>query len=358
MGDINIMTENEVINKIYGYLKNQNEHTIMENMTNESVSLFWENISVLYKAGVLQNNKAVKRFCDKLRIRTGYDRDQCLQGLSEMVFWLYAIKNSYTYEMDKKLKNQENTDVDIQLLKYGYKFNIEIKTPKQVKEDDDKVLGVNIPFRSFKNKDTQKTYIDKLEKEVFPQIINKPDGMYTGYNISKINDNKVIEYLRSCQTKFNYEANSINVLVISVSSQQMQDYWGYIYNPFTGIFTEDFKNSFYDKSGKDVKHNDFDAVDVIYLTNIVEGHIRKIEGFDPWKLENYCGIFCINPFSVRTKDKKDIEVYEKLLNILPNDTILFEKEHDQANQRGKEMNISVDPIFMQEYISEHYPKLI
>lgn len=52
------------------------------------------------------------------------------------------------------------------------------------------------------------------------------------------------------------------------------------------------------------------------------------------------------------------EVYEKLLNILPNDTILFEKEHDQANQRGKEMNISVDPIFMQEYISEHYPKLI
>ena len=72
------MTENEVINKIYGYLKNQNEHIIMENMTNESVSLFWENISVLYKAGVLQNNKAVKRFCDKLRIRTGYDRDQCL----------------------------------------------------------------------------------------------------------------------------------------------------------------------------------------------------------------------------------------------------------------------------------------
>ena len=118
------MTENEVINKIYGYLKNQNEHIIMENMTNESVSLFWENISVLYKAGVLQNNKAVKRFCDKLRIRTGYDRDQCLQGLSEMVFWLYAIKNSYTYEMDKKLKNQENTDVDIQLLKYGYKLNI------------------------------------------------------------------------------------------------------------------------------------------------------------------------------------------------------------------------------------------
>lgn len=31
------MTENEVINKIYGYLKNQNEHIIMENMTNESV---------------------------------------------------------------------------------------------------------------------------------------------------------------------------------------------------------------------------------------------------------------------------------------------------------------------------------
>ena len=71
----------------------------------------------------------------------------------------------------------------------------------------------------------------------------------------------------------------------------------------------------------------------------------------------FCAIFIFQTRS-RTKDKKDIEVYEKLLNILPNDTILFEKEHDQANQRGKEMNISVDPIFMQEYISEHYPKLI
>ena len=29
-----IELENEVINKIYGYLKNQNEHIIMENMTN------------------------------------------------------------------------------------------------------------------------------------------------------------------------------------------------------------------------------------------------------------------------------------------------------------------------------------
>ena len=97
------MTENEVINKIYGYLKNQNEHIIMENMTNESVSLFGENISVLYKTSVYKGYKQ-----DKIEMRGdraemsdfplylnmvvgGLDcRDQAIGGFS-FVVKIYAL---------------------------------------------------------------------------------------------------------------------------------------------------------------------------------------------------------------------------------------------------------------------------
>ncbi len=112
----------------------------------------------------------------------------------------------------------------------------------------------------------------------------------------------------------------------------MDNYWGYLYNPFTGIFTDQFAGKFFDKENNEVKYSDFDKVDVVYLTNIVEGHIRCFKDFDSWKLENYCGIFCINPFSQRTKNHSDLEVYKKLLEILPNDTIRFEKERDSRNR--------------------------
>ena len=48
--------------------------------------------------------------------------------------------------------------------------------------DDDKVLGVNIPFRSFKNKDTQKTYIDQYKADAQPNT--------DAYGSASVNPNK------------------------------------------------------------------------------------------------------------------------------------------------------------------------
>lgn len=352
-----IITEEQIKNRIYGYLMKHNEHVILEHMPDEYFNFFWNNISKLIQGGILASAKSVDKFCNKLQLLSSYDRNKCFQGLSEMIFWLYAIRMNYIFETDKQLHEDNNSDIDIQIIKDGYRFNVEIKTPNQIEKTEESILNITIPFRSFEKRDMQEKEVQKVNREITQAIISNSQGKYTSYEQTKINDNKVIEYLKSCQTKFTYEPDSINVLALSVPSQQMNNYWGYLYNPFTGIFTDQFVGKFFDKNSIEVKHSDFDKVDVIYLTNTVEGHIRCIKDFDSWKLENYCSIFCINPFSQRTRRHSDIKVYEKLLEILPNDTLKFEKERDAKNRQDEQIGIPTDPIFFSEYLYNHYYKL-
>lgn len=352
-----IITETEVKNRIYSYLIEKKEHIILDYMPDEYFNLFWNNISILYQGGILSSSKSVKKFCNKLQLNCTYNKDKCLQGLSEMIFWLYAIRMKYEFNIDKKLHSKaenNNSDIDIQIVKDGYRFNIEVKTPNQIKKLDDSILNITIPFRSFEKKENQDEVMKEFNNEITQTIINNSQGKYTAYEQAKINDNKVIEYLKSGQTKFTYEANCINILVLSVPSGQMDNYWGYLCNPFTGIFTDQFEGKFHDEDGNDIRYQDFDKVDVIYLTNIVEGHRRSFNDFDSWKLENYCSIFIINPFSKRTREKSDIEGYKKLLEILPNDTIKFKNERDERNKKGRQLGISTDLIFFTEYLYDHY----
>lgn len=239
-----MITEEQIKNKLYGSLIKQNEHVILDHMQDEYFDLFWENISNLFRGKVLTSAKSVDRLCDKLQLRDSYDRNKSFQGLAEMIFWLYAIRKNYDFETDKKLhaKNENNnTDIDIQILKDGFRFNIEVKTPDQVEKKVESILNVTVPFRSFDSKDIQDKEVRQVNSEITQTIINNSQGKYTAYEQTKIDDNKVVEYLRSGQKKFTYEQDSINVLALSVSSKQMDNYWGYLYNPFTGIFTDQFE---------------------------------------------------------------------------------------------------------------------
>lgn len=85
-----IITEEQIKNKIYSYLVTQNEHVILEHMPDHYYNLFWNSISILYEGGILTTVKSVEKFCNKLQLRGSYNRDKCLQGISEMVFWLYC----------------------------------------------------------------------------------------------------------------------------------------------------------------------------------------------------------------------------------------------------------------------------
>lgn len=355
-----IITVEQIKNKIYDQLINQNEHIILEHMPYEYFNLFWNCISMLHEGGILTSAKSVDKFCNKLQLRGSYDRNKCFQGLSEMMFWLYSIRMNYNFEIDKQLHTKSennNSDIDIQILKDGYRFNIEVKTPNQIDRTAESVLNITFPFRVFDKKELQVEKLGKVTGEFAQKIIENSQGKYTSSKQTKIDDNKVIEYLKSGQTKFTYEEKCINVLALSVTSHQMNDYWGYLCNPYTGIFTDQFTGKFLDKNKKEVKHSDFDKVDVIYLTNIVEGHIRYFKDFDSWKLENYCSIFVTNPFSQRIKNCSDDEAYQKLLELLPNDTLKFIREHDRKNKQFENTDIPIDPIFFFEYLHDNYKLL-
>lgn len=354
------MAQDQVKKIISDQLKKRDEHVFLEHLSDDYRNLFLEYISALSQKEVLASDKAINRLCNKLQLCDSYNRDKCFQGISEIIFWIYAIRMNYDFEIDKKLhtKNEKNnSDVDIQISKNGHRFNIEVKTPTQTQKSDESIINVNMPFRFSKSKNAQDRIMENINCEVVKKIIDNSNGQFVASEQHKNNDNKVIEYLRSGQTKFTYDSNSINILALSIPSQEMNDYWGYLYNPYTGIFTEGFEGIFLDKNNEPIKHSDFDKVDVIYLTNIVEGHIRSIKDFDSWKLENYCSIFCFNPFSQRIKNKSDIEVCRELNEILPNDTFQFEKEHEERNKKGAKIGIPTDPIFFTEYLYDHYPQL-
>ena len=72
-----------------------------------------------------------------------------------MMFWLYSIRMNYYFEIDKQLlpkSENNNSDIDIQILKDGYRFNIEVKTPNQIEKKYESILNITIPFRVFDRK--------------------------------------------------------------------------------------------------------------------------------------------------------------------------------------------------------------
>ena len=209
-----LITEEQIKKNIYNQLMKQNEHIILEHMPDEYFNLFWNCISILHEGGILTSSKSVNKFCNKLQLHGSYNRDKCFQGLSEMMFWLYSIRMNYNFEIDKHLHTKSennNSDIDIQILKDGYRFNIEIKTPNQLKKTDESVINITVPFRVFNRKELQDEKLGKIADNLAHEIIENSQGKYTTCKQTKLDDNKVIEYLKSGQTKFTYEEKSINI---------------------------------------------------------------------------------------------------------------------------------------------------
>ncbi len=98
-----------------------------------------------------------------------------------MIFWLYAIRMNYSFEMDKQLhmkSKNNNSDIDIQIMKDGYRFNIEVKTPNQKEKTPESILNVTVPFRSFDRKDIQDQELGKVNSDITQAIINNSQGKY------------------------------------------------------------------------------------------------------------------------------------------------------------------------------------
>lgn len=68
----------------------------------------------------------------------------------------------------------------------------------------------------------------------------------------------------------------------------------------------------------------FSNVDLVIFSNIVDGHYIPNEKINSWKLENYFSLILVNPNNSNINSK----AREKLLEIIPNSTLEFEKYYD------------------------------
>ena len=322
-------------------IQRENNHALFRFCALPYYLQFFEMMRLLYDSGCLDNHSKITRFARQLQLNGNYDFAQYLEGVSEIIFQYFALRRQMNFDLDKNINEGNGTDVDIQIHDKDFCYNIEIKTPKFVNDDyDSSILKVNLSHRTM-NKDALNRQKDFIENEICDPIINQASSPFSDIKYTKIEDNKLISFLKSAQKKFVYSnENCVNILVVAIPSSKMQDYWSYLYNIQSGLFTPN-----YDDTLIGISKNEFDKVDTILLTNLLSGHIHPVDKKNSWNLESYCNILCNNPNSQQYKIfKSDVERYEKIRSFIPNSNYEFEelyKKYDQQN-----------PIFMQCILSD------
>ena len=79
---------------------------------------------------------------------------------------------NYDFEIDKQLhtkSDNNNSDIDVQILKDGYRFNIEVKTPNQIEKKEESV-------RVFDRKEMQDEKLGKVTDNFAQKIIDNSQG--------------------------------------------------------------------------------------------------------------------------------------------------------------------------------------
>ena len=345
-----VCPQNIIFDKLYGQ-----EHYLNEKCAYKYYSDFWNCISILDEAGFFCSRKSINNFCNKLKIGAGYNISQYFQGVSEMMLWLYCCKQGYSFDTDVKVGINNNTDIDAQIQYKGYVFNIEVKCPTLNPPVSEDILKINTGFRTV-DKNRLNSEMAKVEEDVINTIIRNSDGKFCDFQYSKNNDTKVLSYLSSCKDKFpTGNKNTLNVLLISLPSSELQDYWGYLYNAYSGIFTQGFSNTFFNANENryyDIK--DIEATDVVILSNIVSGHKNPKDIFDSWNLNNYFNLLCMNIHGKAFKDNPNNDAFRLLYELFPNDNLRFEEEWEKCIEEQRKNNIPLDPIFMNSFLYDHY----
>lgn len=340
------MDYNKIVLEVMKHLEKNTDHILFEKCSYNYYQDFFNALKHLCKSKIIGSRKELNSFLGKMQLNRRFDELKYYKGISEIMFWIYAAKQGYNFNLEKKLQAERNFDIDIQILRNGFTFNIEIKSP-DFDRINEKILNINIPFRS-RTKEENEDAKNAVTEDIVDPIINRENNGYSDFKFSKINDNKLLDYLKSGQQKFNYcNESSINVLVISVTSEQMEDYWGYLYNGYTGLFTD---SSF-------CKNEDYDKVDVVLLTNLVSGHQAPHDDFNSWDLNVYFNLLCTNPFSYKKKSSPLCPTYKELLSLFPNCTQDFENFYSNLIEKCIKDKIPLDGLLFPMYIAERYPLL-
>ncbi|EIJ0936212.1 hypothetical protein AB2359_17470 [Vibrio cholerae] len=196
-----------------------------------------------------------------------------------------AVAYGDTFEYEPKLNPP--SDVDCSFSACGYKFNIEVKCPDYTK------------------------YHEHEAKDCYSiGVMGRLDGYFDAFESIKLllgdekavekqvhMDNKLKDYLLSCQKKFPVETSEkeLNILLVCCdSAMDMQKWVHYLYG-YKGLLTE----------GSFIDPNLYSNVDVVILTNLYHRHYsywQKDKLSEHWSLGKSFNLIFKNRSLQRGKD--------------------------------------------------------
>ncbi|MFX0547783.1 hypothetical protein ACOAKC_00470 [Hathewaya histolytica] len=349
--------------KIIEQLKNLPNHYLMRKKNTGYYEQFLDQIDLMEKAGYLDTERKIKSLCTKLQILKSFDMNKYLQGISELMLYIYACNNNFEFTPDKKMnQNCNGTDVDIQIIHKKCKYNIEIKSPViDLTEQSKQNLKVNMSYRTVPLEQLNLSKVF-LENDIINKVVSNSKDQYKTFGYIKNEDTKLLSYLSSCKDKFSPdEEDGLNILFLTLPSDKMQDYWSYLYNPYSGLFTDSFDLfGFYDEEGVQYKQSDFEKIDLIILSNVISGHLKTIEDFTTWNIENYCNLLCINFLGKKFK-KNNNELLNSFIQFFPHDTVRFEEGLVLVQKKEEAMKADgpiLESIYLQTFLYDHYNRLL
>lgn len=349
-GDGKMQSYDKLAGAFIDKIRKQDNHILYRFCASPYFGQFMEMMRLLYDCDGFNTKSKLTRFTRQLQLNGKYDLAQYLEGVSEIIFQYFAQRYHMIFELDKKVNCNNGTDVDIQILYNNFCYNIEIKTPRFVNiQDDGSILNVNLSHRTME-KESLEEQKRVIEEEIIEQVLNNDSSPFKTIRYTKLEDNKLISFLRNAQEKFIYSNDtSVNILVIALPSSKMQDYWSYLYNTYSGVFTTN-----YDEKLIGIEKCEFDKIDLILLTNLVSGHIHPVDNYNSWFLENYCNIICINMNSHRCQNVSSPKCYGNLLDIIPNCTASFYKLYEQYEKYGGAIGQDLMACIFSEFLANNY----
>lgn len=278
--------------------------------------------------------------------KNGLSGNQKIQALSEILLTTYFYNLELCRSIglqistDIKVNTLSNKDVDIQIAKDSLKLNIEIKTPEQDVFEENKFYAM-LPHR-YPNIERAENNPDLKN---IAGMLKIQSGKET--QILKTNDNKLKDYIQSGNSKFG-ERNSdtLNILLIMCTSEQMGKNLLYLLNPYSGLITP---NTY-------APTLNFAQIDYIAISNAVDGIVRNCEyDFDINDFSNYVTLF----FSPHQDVLNESEVAKLLWSIMPNDCNQFrsfEKAYSSELQRNGIPKDIHYLLMWSDYLAKYHPE--
>jgi len=223
-----------MLKELERHVKDNNEHPFhMYPQYYDNFLKYFRSESVM---AMFKTKKKRSALLSKLQLNCKYNRATYCQGVSEIMLWLYFANQNVTFETEKKVAEANQMDVDLHIQEGCFIYNIEIKSPT-VQVTSQNTLHFHVPFRTI-SKDESERAINAFKQEFGESLLSAERSTFTNIQVDKINDNKLVDYLKSANEKFPEPSPfHCNILFTTVQTTDISDYFGYLVNGWTGIFT-------------------------------------------------------------------------------------------------------------------------